>query len=259
MAARRIALLEPHPDDGALSLGGWIASRPLATPMETIVVFSESRWAPYLSPDTPVQPARLAEQGRFVTMFGLSFRDLGLPDASSIGLSEEEELHSTAERDWRAAPCLAAVASVLSPEVLVLVPLGIGNHIDHVLTRDCCPKSIQQRAYYEELPYASHVAPDAAYAVARQVMGREPRRWRFDIGSVLERKRAALSCFASQLSSADIEHVLRTATDASGRSVERIWTPGDNRHTESILESMGFCREPSYSARRACYCTSSPA
>ena len=238
-----LVILEPHPDDVALSLGGWIASVAGAARIDVHVLFSESRWAPHLPEHMPIRAARVAEGQRFADRFRLSYRDVGLPDTSALGLDAIQERQTTdITRDWRLPAVTDALVRLLPPGAFVLAPLGLGNHIDHRIVAESVRTTTSHCAYYEDLPYACHVADPDRREVAREVLSGEPLRWRFDMTRFVEVKRTALALYASQFTHDDIEFVLTHAIDEGGTPVERVWTsarPGDGR----LLESLGFSRE----------------
>jgi len=55
---------------------------------------------------------------------------------------------------------------------VVLCPLGVGRHVDHVLVRSVGPELGRRVVYYADFPYALHSAPDPAFLAAHGL-----RRW----------------------------------------------------------------------------------
>ncbi|WP_432534797.1 PIG-L family deacetylase [Kineococcus arenarius] len=55
--------------------------------------------------------------------------------------------------------------SAPGPTVLV-APLGVGGHVDHVLVRDVAARTGGDVLYYADLPYALRQEPDAAFTAA---------------------------------------------------------------------------------------------
>jgi hypothetical protein len=72
-----------------------------------------------------------------------------------------------AERDLacRIAAQVDALAAGSGAEV-VLCPLGVGRHVDHVLVRSVGPELGRRIVYYADFPYALHSAPDPAFLAA---------------------------------------------------------------------------------------------
>ena len=78
-----------------------------------------------------------------------------------------------AERDLarRIAEQVDALAAGPGAEV-VLCPLGVGRHVDHVLVRSVGPALGRRIVYCADSPYALHSAPDPAFLAAHGL-----RRW----------------------------------------------------------------------------------
>ncbi len=218
-----IAILEPHPDDVALSLGAWLASIAGRIPVDVFVLFSESRWAPYLDDQREaVRARRMAEESRFLGQAGARGRDFGFPDSSMLGFDAVEELRVDVHTDSRLPVVRAALASALPADAFLLVPLGLGNHIDHLVARDSRPPEWTPWACYEELPCACHLDDADKADLARRVLNGPARCWRFDVSGLLAAKRAGLHHYRSQLTPDDIERVLSSAIDAMGVPVEHV-------------------------------------
>jgi hypothetical protein len=68
---------------------------------------------------------------------------------------------------------LSGLLTQLQPR-LVLAPLGVGRHVDHVLTREAgriAHRSLSGAtlAYYSDMPYALHHAADRAYITTHRL------------------------------------------------------------------------------------------
>ena len=242
VALPTVTILEPHPDDVALSLGGLIASRAGTLDAELWLIFSESLWAPRLPPGAAIREARLAEDRRYASRFGLRHREFDFPDASVIGLSAIEECEVPVETDWRLPVVVDAVAPAIAPEGFVMAPLGIGTHVDHLLTRRCSDRAAARCVYYEELPYASRASARERYELARTAFGAEPCAWTFDISRVREDKRSALLLYESQFTPAEIDALMNGAPSPSA-PVERVWAWNGDVTMDRLLASLGFARE----------------
>jgi LmbE family N-acetylglucosaminyl deacetylase len=112
------------------------------------------------------------------------------------------------------------------PDAVLVSPLALGLHPDHVLVARACRSLAESRVcYYEDLPYAR------AYGLAgiQRHVSRFERRLRpvwVDINSVINVKLENLRLYPSQLDSPDFVRVLRHAKSlgTDGRFYERIWT-----------------------------------
>jgi LmbE family N-acetylglucosaminyl deacetylase len=120
----------------------------------------------------------------------------------------------------------------MHPAVIV-APLAIGGHIDHILTRRACDALTGTHAhgrdrvwYYEDLPYALH--RDEQGWVERHCGGLYPSV-RFVDGNAWTRKREAVNVYGSQKASVwgehDAPHELERYARkvGSGRLAERFW------------------------------------
>jgi hypothetical protein len=105
------------------------------------------------------------------------------------------------------------------------VPLTLGNHVDHQLTRraaeQCFPAAL--RVYYEDYPYAGRHS-------AEQFIAAQAGSWHSNVIRITKNGAAAriraIKCYESQLSTffrdeSDLEHQLMTFINATGG--ERVW------------------------------------
>ncbi len=136
-------VVSPHLDDGVLSIGGSIAAWTAAR--ERVVIASMYTTGPPLDEISPAMrkwadyPARRAEDAAACAVVGAEVRWLGQIERAFRRpfLTGLTYFTTPADRGGFAslAATTAALASVdeLAPDRIV-VPLGIGNHIDHVET-----------------------------------------------------------------------------------------------------------------------------
>ena len=78
---------------------------------------------------------------------------------------------------------------------LVIAPMGIGGHVDHVITRLACEMVVprHQLVYYADMPYARSPWRWTAASWRQALASRRSWRW------ISARKRHALGAYASQL------------------------------------------------------------
>ena len=126
------------------------------------------------------------------------------------------------------APLIARLARLFSelPSTdQVFLPLGVGNHVDHQVTRQAAQLGFNMHyaVYYEEYPY-SQVA-DAVTAIVNA-----ENNWQMDVITLTEEalsaKIDAIACFTSQISTfftglEDMAHYVRGYNAAVGG--ERLW------------------------------------
>ncbi len=108
----------------------------------------------------------------------------------------------------------------------ILVPLTIGHHVDHQLTRAAAERAfgVKDVTYYEDYPYAEQAG------ALENVISADQARWHAQIipltGAAVQAKMAAIAAFKSQLSTffnshAHLEQRIQTFTQTVGG--ERVW------------------------------------
>jgi LmbE family N-acetylglucosaminyl deacetylase len=224
--------ISPHLDDAVLSCGGTIASQVAAG--ETVLVVTlfagdappgprsdfalllHERWG---LGDNPFV-GRRAEDQRSLNALGAAAIQLSFPDAIYRTGPDGALLYPSREgifgpvhpsEDALVDELARSLAALGVPETArVYVPLGVGGHVDHVLTRRAAERWHPARAgfwYFEEYPYAE--APEHI-AVA---LGADA--WRaqliFLTTADLEAKIEAIGYHASQIDSlfADLDDMRR--------------------------------------------------
>ncbi len=168
-------IVSPHLDDAALSCGG----RMLGDQAVLVVnVFSKTAWWRFGIGDDQrekIQACREMEENLVARLSGASIVPLGLPEALLRGYAMEdvfgkgrEELSSPTATEIRDAIIRLAKENPLSHWFL---PLGVGNHVDHILTRDAAISALRQADvknthlhFYEDLPYAAKLGPAADFS-----------------------------------------------------------------------------------------------
>jgi len=226
MAAYHHVYLSPHLDDAVLSCGGGIHAQVAAG--ESVLVatlFSEGPANPapeLLSPFAAElhrrwglghdpMAGRRAEDRRALALLGATVLHLPFadgvyrtgPDGTPLypsrnaifGLPHPTESEASGLLDQ----LIHALATLLtSPQSRIYVPLGVGGHVDHRLTRLAAERWHPARAdfsYYEEYPYAE------APAEVQAALNNGP--WQAQLVPLTEAdlaaKVAAIACYASQI------------------------------------------------------------
>jgi LmbE family N-acetylglucosaminyl deacetylase len=217
----RLIILSPHLDDAALSCGGLASALSKTGVVEIWTVFSG---APMYGPYSPlamwlhgisggVTGSRLSrlrrdEDEQACKVLGASCRHLGLWDGPyrkrGDGTFLYDDLRTTAA-DSQDEALIIRIASGLRKRLhrsdLVVAPLSVGSHIDHVLVRraaDLLPA--EQVLYYLDLPYVKRYPGEAARLI-RGMVG-------FDYALDTLHQVAwikAIECYTSQLRMLDEE------------------------------------------------------
>ncbi len=252
-AMENALVLSPHRDDASLSLGGLIGSRRAQEAHFICNVFTVSTWLGkgfHSSPMHKVSRLRAREEALCNQVLGARGVGLGLWEAdirnyhrqSTENYSVYEDfifegdpnLRTPGERD-SIEHALSYLLQQLEP-VRIYLPLGLGNHIDHVFLhefsrekiagiRKCSP---QCRVYfYEDLPYATYKQVNVTATAARMNLVPEY----IDITDHFEMKIQGIVAHRSQFARSENEDRLRRyasslaelAGMAQGTLAERIW------------------------------------
>jgi hypothetical protein len=247
-----LTIVSPHRDDVPfslyLSLSRW---RSLPVKLNVITVFTISVYAPRAGmvagdSDTVrsiVTSLRKREDRR---VFELIDKKIALHDLDFL----DAPLRLGIPADLVCKPQIPCVES--RPEVdtlsrhfqnyfvrgLVLAPLALGDHIDHVMVRAAAIKSCvpHKLAFYEDLPYATWVPAGSlrqAVAYAERKTGVPLRGSLIRRKAYIFRKRSAVARYQSQISRSEANAIARFAVNY--RSAERIWVPKHGRAWRSLI------------------------
>lgn len=174
--------LSPHFDDAVLSCGGliWEMSRsgnqvevwtvcaglPLSSELSDYAQEMHDRWE--LSVDEAVQARKFEDQaaleklgvtGRYINFLDAIYRRhpktgdfLYTADVDLFGgiqPGDQENLHRLA---------IDLAAGFLEEKVVVIAPLTVGNHVDHIMVRSAAERLPVRISYYPDYPYMRQYA-----------------------------------------------------------------------------------------------------
>ena len=251
----RMIFLSPHPDDAALSCGGWIyqlaqdgqrpivmtifgGDRPAAVPLSDFARSLHERWQ--LGADAP---ARRRDEDR-AACDRLGCYLLPLPFADAVYRvepvtchylygSEEAIFGEVRDREMidRVAEAVQARLQHASRNARLVVPLTAGEHVDHVITRMAAERLNADVIYYEDYPYAEQ--PERMTRVWGRADG-APREWVSEtVGlseAALQAKIEAFLQHRSQISTfyrddEEVRQRMRAYAELVGRgqAAERYW------------------------------------
>jgi LmbE family N-acetylglucosaminyl deacetylase len=222
------AVVSPHRDDAALSLGSLL--RRLGrrhVRFRILNCFTVSDFAPYHSGLTTEQVTRLRrrEDRCFGRLLGrsVSWRSLHGVDAP---------LRRGADVDIFRAPFDVTESNALARRIeaaagadLLLVPLAIGRHIDHLVARRAAGslRSTHAIAFFEDIPYAGTTAEtdirqtiDDAAAETKRIL----KPLTIASRNAVAEKDAIARIYRSQIAAEELEEVERAARRLGG---ERLW------------------------------------
>lgn len=207
--------LSPHLDDAALSCGGMIAEqaargeRPLVVtfctaapppegPFSELALEFHREWG--LAPEQVVA-ARLREEQAALTLLGADGLWAGMLDAiyrHPAAYHGRDTLFGTPATDDPLLPAARAYLAALRerlPAATFYAPLGVGSHVDHLLTHEAAD-GLDPIAYYEDFPYVAR--PGALERrLAQLAAPLEPALVPIEAG--LPRKVEAVLAYTSQL------------------------------------------------------------
>lgn len=252
----RHTFLSPHPDDAVLSCGGLmyqlvqsgeqvhvitlmagpIPANSITTPLVEELI---ERWA--LGPN-PV-PERNAEDRCAVELLGGTVQFGPFPDAPFRANEHGSMLYPDGNALFGAIdlqdPVLTRIHEIvdwLDPQSAFYAPLGVGNHVDHRLTRNFLmswKKAHPEVAIflYEEYPYTSQEGSTVQSALDSLALSLTPVIHYLTDAAVEARIRAS-ECYKSQISTfwsdaAQMGQSIRNdaAQAGEGRYAERLWKP----------------------------------
>lgn len=240
-------ILSPHLDDAVLSCGGDIFRRTSAGQRVVVITIMagdppagelspyagslQSRWALLKE----AAAARRAEDQAAVDLLGAEWVQWEIPDCiyrrhpttGQTMYNSDEEIFGEIDPGEKflieqLTGQLRALTLLESTELAV--PLGIGHHVDHQITRAAAERLNRPLIYYEDYPYAQIPGE------LEKIISPQSSKWRSRTipltAAQLERKIAAIRLYRSQLSTFFaterdlIDQVTSYSTAVGG---ERVW------------------------------------
>ncbi|MFH8576417.1 PIG-L family deacetylase [Streptomyces zaomyceticus] len=206
-----VLVLSPHLDDAVLSCGGLLGWAGRRAPVTVATLFTETAPPPYtrsarhylkqlgVDDAEDLYAERRAEDRRVLERLDVRYCHVGLVDGL---FRRPAQPRPGTERLARLLPELAHVyptyrlhlsrgrVSPLDTEMLrevgetidallpgpsgglVLAPLGVGGHADHILVRDAAAKCGRRIAYYSDFPYNQRSTPDTRFTGRHHLVAR---------------------------------------------------------------------------------------
>lgn len=196
----RWVFLSPHLDDAVLSCGDLLQDLVGRREVHVVTLFTEQS-GPYTwsarafldqcgsrSGAGALYERRRCEDAQVLDALGVEWVHAGLPDAlfrkrppvTGLGpvrrvLPELGHVYPTyrlhiasgrvSRRDRPAVEAVDALVEELVAQqpTLLVAPLGVGDHVDHVLVRDAAARAGTEVLYYADLPYALQQRPDGGF------------------------------------------------------------------------------------------------
>jgi len=269
-----ILVIEPHMDDAVLSAGGRLLRRRGNCRFTILSVVGRTNFTSYSLRARDFQDleevTRLRQQESLLVsaLVGAEFRTLGWPDGPLRFWPETPWSKAVMER-FRAAPEtflnlfpapseVEQLASQLLAEITSLapselwIPMGLGDHVDHRLTRSACLRMLAANreqfsqvrvSMYEDVPYSTAVDQAAKICAELTKLGMRMVRQTEDITAVFDEKLRLSSVYASQFKLSYIEPALRRIGARESGSPEKT-RRGLSFHRRSIRPSPGNASGP---------------
>lgn len=233
-----LVVLSPHRDDAAFSTGSLLGLAATAgLPVTVLNVFTQSMYAPFgpdgLSIDA-VTSLRLSEDQAVVSLLAQSAQllDLALLDAPlRLHIRDDQVISGSLSPEQFAAEVERTAAALpdLSHVDLLLAPLALGAHIDHLIARDAALRAVSpdRLGFYQDLPYASRMhSPKALEQETAEILAvlsshtQLPLRpWLLHAENDAGRKRHLVSCYPSQVAPETVDEIAKWTESLGGEQL----------------------------------------
>ena len=243
----KIVIFSPHRDDAAFSVGlsieTWLEA---GHTVHVLNCFTQSAYAPFSDADSLhpndrvsfVSAVRKREDTVWAKLLGgkLLITDLDLLDAPlRLACGADEVLSMPIRPGDRAVARIAGAVAKLArtasaAELALVLPLAIGGHIDHMVTRqaglDMLAGSPLPIAFFEDLPYAARPGAMEGIGAEAESTGFAPKpsfasEPQTDGTAAAGRKRRMAEAYDSQIDSEVAGQIADFSRGYQGR--ERLW------------------------------------
>jgi LmbE family N-acetylglucosaminyl deacetylase len=213
---RGVLVLSAHLDDAVLSCGALLSSLAGQTPVTVATVFTEASPPPHTraarvflkqcaaGDAAGLYADRRQEDVDVLTGMGVEHVHLGVPDAlfrrrevwpavARLGRVVPEAVHRyptyrldiaqgrVSRGDGPLIDRITADVRSLADRIgagLILAPVGVGRHVDHLITRTVAERQPERIVLYSDFPYDQQDSPDPAYLAAQRLT---PVTWDQDL------------------------------------------------------------------------------
>ena len=229
--------LSPHADDISLSVGGILLKGIVKGPRNLVSVFTKGLYLKYFDHKKRylVEEAtaiRESEDVLYCDQISATYNSINLKDATLRKYDDFDSIFT--QKSSTCDPYYQSVEGALQKFILQLdepftlwCPLGIGNHIDHILLRDVIreiPIPEENIIYYEDLPYAADYDQSELNSFCKTTI-KGYTSLIVDITKVFEKKLSLLKLYKSQVSLTEINKVMFYSSRLSRHQgyYERLW------------------------------------
>ena len=224
---KKVLFIEPHPDDLALSCGGFLIHAAAQHRVDVLTVFTRGPletfpWKKQLTLSECDYDSLRAQESTIAIEEFLGCNNQLLAWELAVRRDHRSPYEMPNEQD-------AAITSALTRELVVLLqvsnyslivaPLGVGAHIDHLICHEAVKslKLLNRTAYFEDMPYARNRLKHSQ-RLETVMRSTNLRSRAVDITAVVKEKAALSAIYKSQLD--DFNFVeLKACIVADGRAV----------------------------------------
>ncbi len=237
----RLTILSPHRDDAVfslyLALQKWRQSGIRVTVLN---FFTVSNYAPRVSENQTkaISLVRKTEDHNVLSRIDkrIRIRDCDLLDAPlRLGIPFEAVCRpDTGAFAKSVEPEIAAYVRTQVQKSLVIAPIGLGGHVDHLAVNEAAVTAVLQRsriAFYEDLPYATWASDDVLRQRIHEIETQLQRGLRPVIirqKHARLRKQRAAAGYKSQITQEEARSIAGFSRRYGGG--ERLWIP---KHSKS--------------------------
>ncbi|NEO28868.1 MAG: hypothetical protein F6K36_00075 [Symploca sp. SIO3C6] len=240
-----LVVISPHHDDLGFSVPLLLSTwSKLGLSLKFITCFTYSNYAPNkigLS-SQEVTKIRQQEDQEFLLKLGSKHPqiNLGLLDAP-LRLKCSSDL--TCKRKFNEVDLQEAIHLSLQLKDKIgmgsiLAPLGLGNHIDHLIVLHACMLLSPDRSiiFYEDLPYAAEISfqeiLNNVESIARKIK-RPLKSILYKNTDAVKQKKQFANIYRSQITEKDLYNLVQYTRNLGG---ERIWTDSKTQENLKIIE-----------------------
>lgn len=229
-----LLVLAPHADDAAFSVGGLL--RTWRGPKTVLTIFGRSSFTVpdgFAADPEPVSEMRRREDAAFCARVGARLVTWDLPEAAlrrgpvwEAIFDANLDRHARADADACEALFAGLAQTLERPPDLLLAPLALGGHGDHILVRETARMFARSAApafgLYEDLPYAAALAEDEIATIAAGVVA-DPALVFVPIRDGAVAKVDDARCYESQVDDTILGDLVRHA-ERWPEPAERLWS-----------------------------------
>ncbi len=202
----RTILVSPHSDDIAFSLGGTLLQDFFHGPSLMVTIFTKSDFSPCIKipGSEKISKIRHLEDVEFADRLEIKFQSFGFSEPPLRGYSRRDIF---ANNDPASDPIYTKVYHALSKLIksseceLIVSPMGLGNHIDHIIVCNICCRIARENnikiVFYEDLHYASQMTLRQIKVRANSISP-DLQPWKINITPIFNNKIENIKLYKTQ-------------------------------------------------------------